>query len=371
MDNAWDFTRAWWCYLHTPNRVDYGEVRVIDSDELISLDERDLTAHTRFLLQFMEHTGADIDIALFVLRQSQWNSIQALINFQRLEREFVDQREAMFPPEEDMLMPDDEGADEPADQPKQPPQKSKQFFPKETPDLDSSGNSDSSSSGGSPVATTKGEKPGFLVTKWWKKRWSMAKSLEKPDDSYLWYYKTSRGTKRWYKYKRAVDWTDPMSLIELDKWRRQIRARMGKEILRGGAVRFLPEESKFIWDEFKRAEEERVARRAAKRNMGWADVTRRFNQRFQGRILPGADLPRPNRTQKSLHTQFCRLTKKAKKDTEIAAKEMRETEPSKRGRSDDELPGDETSRTKKQRREDPDHEEDVDEDGGKDVMDEE
>jgi len=74
--------------------------------------------------------------------------------------------------------------------------------------------------------------------------------------------------------------------------------------------------------------------------MDWAEVTREFNNNFQGRLLPGETLPRPMRTESALRSARPRIPEIVAL-TGIAARKNEEKkggkkEGKKRGKKEDE-----------------------------------
>jgi hypothetical protein len=77
----------------------------------------------------------------------------------------------------------------------------------------------------------------------------------------------------------------------------------GATLLREAPIPYLPEENEYL----------KKMKREAPRNFRWGDLQRRFNEKFEGRVLDGCGAVRPHRSKTSVQSQFGRWEKKGGK----------------------------------------------------------
>ncbi|MCJ1231789.1 hypothetical protein MMC12_008468 [Toensbergia leucococca] len=112
------------------------------------------------------------------------------------------------------------------------------------------------------------------------------------------------------KKPRDVDWSDPAAIRAINRWRSQLFRRTLQSNVRGERFSFLEEERRFLLDAHIEYQEKSLAAGAKNvdwKKFDWTRLTKEFNQKFKGQILPTSSKPRPARTKASLLTERSRL----------------------------------------------------------------
>lgn len=109
-----------------------------------------------------------------------------------------------------------------------------------------------------------------------------------------------------HRYSHPVDWTQPLSKLNI--WRNAIFRRYLGPLpcsLNPGRMHRL--EIQYLVDAPNYPENRHSGSR--KSNINWAKVEKAFNERFQGKLLPGCPIPRPARTMNVLSNALWYYTK--------------------------------------------------------------
>ncbi len=113
------------------------------------------------------------------------------------------------------------------------------------------------------------------------------------------------GSVRTLRYKEAVDWTRP--LTSLNNWRRTTFARhLGPPTIAPRTCKYHPLEKEYlvgVHRDYKKNWEPKD-RKIDWSKMDWAKIHKDFNERFEGKLLPGCAYPRPVRSMVALSESY-------------------------------------------------------------------
>ena len=133
---------------------------------------------------------------------------------------------------------------------------------------------------------------------------------------------------RQYDYGRTLDWQNYDHIRTLNRWRAQVFRYVGRALntramilkltiprsrmfgsTRNMGCKFHEEENKWLIERYLQHQETALRHGAEPdyHTMNWVTITKAFNHHFEGRILPGCDEPRRNRTKGSITTQRYRI----------------------------------------------------------------
>ena len=133
---------------------------------------------------------------------------------------------------------------------------------------------------------------------------------------------------RQYNNGRKLDWQNIEHIRALNRWRAQVFRYVGRALniraiipkltiprrrmlgsTRSAGCSFHEEENEWLIERY-RHHQEKALRHGAEPNyhtLNWVEITKAFNEHFEGRTLPGCDEPRRYRTKGSITTQRYRI----------------------------------------------------------------